>query len=221
MFKEQDSIDNLKEDLSSVLDPMPSLGDNTNPLAPLINITPQESPKDSEGAPISQQQQQQIHQPVSSAPVKIDFKSLSDSIPTPVTMLEKSCTSSDVMGVLIDQINGLQNDIHNLEMLRDTLRNNFLADQKAWRSTYAVDNKIKTFSGFYSTILNYKCELNKMLVQLKNILSEGNSVSEQVKEAIKEALLQQTAAMRQDVSENKKRITELLNDAPGLMPTSL
>lgn len=214
-----DSVDSLKEDDASVLDPMPSLGDS-KPLSPLIDITPQQAPKDDSGN-LVQNPPQQHQQPAPAAPMKIDLKSLADSIPTPITMLEKSCTSSDVMGVLIDQINGLQNDIRNLEMLRDTLRNNFLADQKAWRSTYAVDNKIKTFSGFYSTILNYKTELNKMLVQLKNILSEGNSVSEQIKEAIKEALLEQTVQMRDDAAMNKKRIEELLKDSPGLMPRTL
>lgn len=202
---------NVKEE--DILAPMPS-----SSLTPLIAITPQESPKDNEGVPLPQPVQQS-QQPT--APVKIDLKSLADSIPTPITILEKSCSSSDVMGVLIDQINGLQNDIRNLEMLRDTLRNNFLADQKVWRSTYAVDNKIKTFSGFYSTILNYKCELNKMLVQLKTILSEGNSVSEQIKEAIKEALLEQTVQMRDDVAMNRKRMDEILKDSPGLMPRTL
>ena len=92
--------------------------------------------------------------------------------------------------------------------------------KKAWRSSFAIDNKIKTFTGFYSTILSYKCELNKMLLNLRNILSDGNNLSEQVKDAIKDALLK-----REEITiktqDNKKRINELLENTPNLMPKSL
>lgn len=211
-FKDPNDINNMEHSDASCLDPMPVLGDN--PLAPLLAIAPQEHPKDENGNPVTVNQ-------APAAPVKINPATLPKAVQTPITVLDKSCSATDVINVLIDQINGLQNDIRNLEDLRDMLKNNFLADQKAWRSTYAVDNKIKTFSGFYSTILNYKCELNKMLIQLKNIRTDTDSVSEQVKTAIKEALLQQTVEMRQDAAINKKRIEELLKTSPGLMPTSL
>ena len=50
---------------------------------------------------------------------------------TPITKLERACTASDVMGVVVDQINGLQNDIQDLEDLRNTLKNNLLSDKKS------------------------------------------------------------------------------------------
>lgn len=148
------------------------------------------------------------------------FKSDADKYETPLTILEKSCSANEVMGIVVNQINGLQQDIKDLEEMREMLKHSFLADPKAWRSAYAVENKIKTFTGFYSTILSYKKELNETLFKLRAILTEGNTLSDQVKDVIKNALVKREE-INTKTQDNEKRIKEILSASPNLMPKAL
>lgn len=139
----------------------------------------------------------------------------------PLIVLEKSCNANDVMTILVNQINGLQQDIKDLEEMRELIRETLsIGDPKSWRSTFAVENKLKTFTGFYSTILSYKKELNDVLFKLRTILTDSNNIGDQVKDAIKEALMKREE-VNINIEANKKRLNELLKDAPGLMPTAL
>ena len=125
------------------------------------------------------------------------------------------------MGIVVSQINGLQQDIKDLEDMREMLRMTMaMDDPKSWRSTFIVENRLKTFTGFYSTILSYKKELNDMLLKLRAILTDSNNLGDQVKDAIKEALMKREEVAIK-VEDNKKRLQELVEQAPGLMPTSL
>lgn len=144
-----------------------------------------------------------------------------DKYIVPLTILEKSCSANDVMGIVVSQINGLQQDIKDLEDMREMLRMTMaMDDPKSWRSTFIVENRLKTFTGFYSTILSYKKELNDMLLKLRAILTDSNNLGDQVKDAIKEALMKREEVAIK-VEDNKKRLQELVEQAPGLMPTSL
>ena len=133
-------------------------------------------------------------------------------------ILEKNCSIKDVTKVIIDQINGIHNDIKSLEELRRTLKNIFPKDLNSYRSSYIIENKVKTFTGFYTTILSYKKELNFMLLKLRDMLNSGGSV-EEFKQALKE-VLGERAKIQTKTEGNKKKIKEILDEKPNLLPKS-
>lgn len=134
-------------------------------------------------------------------------------------LLEKDCTASQVTGVIIVQINGLQKDIQELEVLKESLKNIFPSDPRSYRSSFVVENKVKTFTGFYSTILSYKKELNALLLKLREILNVGTDL-EKYKQAIREVIIERSNT-NASTEHNKQKIDDLLKKAPNLMPTSL
>jgi hypothetical protein len=134
-------------------------------------------------------------------------------------MLQKNCSIKDVTKVIIDQINGIQYDIKSLEKLRQSLSNIFPSDAKSYRNSYIIENKVKTFTGFYTTILSYKKELNFLLLKLRDMLNTGGSV-EEFKQALKEVLSERTR-IQNKTEENKTKIESILKDKPNLMPKSL
>lgn len=136
-----------------------------------------------------------------------------------IELLEKSCTPLQVTNVIIHQINGLQNDIKDLELFKDGLKAIFPSDPRSYRSSFVIENKVKTFTGFYATILAYKKELNDMLLKLRAILDVGTDL-EKYKEAIREVIIERGNATLAN-EDNKKRMEELLKKNPNLMPTSL
>ena len=134
-------------------------------------------------------------------------------------LLNKSCGTQEVTLVIIDQINSLNLDIKELEVFRNELKDLFPKDQKAYRNTYIIENKVKTFTGFYMTILSYKRELNILLLKLRILLTGGGSV-EEFKTALR-AVMAERNSIREKTNDNKERIAELLQEVPSLMPAKI
>lgn len=134
-------------------------------------------------------------------------------------LLKPNCSANDVTMVVIDQINGLKRDIQSLEEMRNSLKDIFPTDTKSYRSAYIIENKVKTFTGFYQTILTYKRELHTLLFKLRDLLSDGGSV-EEFKIALR-AVLAERNSIKDKTDSNKKRIGELLEETPDLMPKNL
>jgi len=134
-------------------------------------------------------------------------------------LLDKNCTIKDVNSVIVDQINALQNDIHDLEDMRSSLKHTFALDDKSYRNAYIIENKIKTFTGFYTTILSYKKELNFMILKLRELLDGGGSV-EEFKSALRQVLSERNN-VKVGLEENKRRINEIVGKNPNLMPSKL
>jgi flagellar hook-basal body complex protein FliE len=99
------------------------------------------------------------------------------------------------------------------------LKSIFPTEQDSYRNAYIIENKIKTFTGFYTTILSYKKELNSMLFKLREMLKTGGSV-EEFKQALKE-VLGERSRIQNKTEENKQKIDEILKDKPNLLPKSL
>jgi len=134
-------------------------------------------------------------------------------------LLDRSCNTKDVTFVIIDQINGLQHDIEDLEQMRTLLKDTFNIDDKSYRNAHIIENKIKTFTGFYTTILQYKRELNFMILKLRELLDGGGSV-EEFKIALRQVLSERNT-VKVGIEENKQRINEIVNKNPNLMPSKL
>jgi len=159
-------------------------------------------------------------------PADIDVKAIQEVFSTipqdnlaQVDILNKDCTPLQVTAIIITQINGLCKDIRELEEFKESLKSVFPKDMKSYRSTFVIENKTKMFVGFYSTILEYKRELNSMLLKLRAILDVGTDL-EKYKQAIREVIIER-ATKSVSGDENKKKMEELLKKSPGLMPTSL
>ena len=136
-----------------------------------------------------------------------------------VTSLDKSCSVGDVTKIIILQINGLQDDIKELEEMKTMLKNIFPTDMKSYRSAYVIENKVKTFTGFHTTILSYKKELNGMLLKLRSILDVGTDL-EHYKKAMREVMMEHSS-MKNNLETNKEKIKDLIKQKPGLMPSSI
>lgn len=195
---------------SNINEPLP---DNT--LTPVIPI-----PEEMRDA--TPEESQSVNNYISSisTPTGVTIDNPTNKFVTALTILDRACSGNDVMNVLVDQINGLQQDIKDLEEMRDLIKQTMLSDPKSYRSAYQVENKLKTFTGFYSTILSYKKELNDVLFKLRAILTEGNTLSDQVKDVIKNALVKREE-INTKTQDNEKRIKEILSASPNLMPKAL
>ena len=79
-----------------------------------------------------------------------------DNQETLLDILGNSCSVRDVTKVIINQINGLQQDIFELDEMKILLKNIFPKDAKSYRNSYVIENKVKTFTGFHTTILACK-----------------------------------------------------------------
>lgn len=186
-----------------------------NSLSPVIPL-----PEEMRDATLEESQSVNNYISSISIPTGITIDNPTNKFVTTLTILDRACSGNDVMNVLVDQINGLQQDIKDLEEMRDLIKQTMLSDPKSYRSAYQVENKLKTFTGFYSTILSYKKELNGVLFKLRDILTNNNTLGEQVKDAIKDALMKREEIATK-TEDNKKRLQELIQSSPGLMPTSL
>ena len=136
-----------------------------------------------------------------------------------VILLENSCSVGDVTKLIIFQINSLQDDIKELEEMKTMLKNIFPTDMKSYRSAYVIENKVKTFTGFHTTILSYKKELNGMLLKLRSILDVGTDL-EQYKKAMREVMMEHSS-MKNNLESNKEKINDIIKKTPSLMPSSL
>lgn len=153
-----------------------------------------------------------IDKPPASNPTTDVQKKPNDILPT-------NCQARDVTRVIIEQINGLQDDINELDTMRQLLKNIFPTDTKSYRNSYVIENKVKTFTGFYSSILSYKKELNSMLFKLRAIL-DVKSDTDAIKQAIREVMTERSN-LAMSLETNKERIKDLVRENPSLMPSKV
>jgi len=157
--------------------------------------------------------------PVPIKPPQVPTLPEEEVVESMVTLLESSCSVGDVTKLIIYQINTLQGDIKELEEMKTMLKNIFPTDMKSYRSAYVIENKVKTFTGFHTTILSYKKELNGMLLKLRSMLDVGTDL-EQYKKAMREVMMEHSS-MKNNLENNKEKIKDLIKKTPSLMPSSL
>lgn len=132
-------------------------------------------------------------------------------------LLDVNCSNQDILKAIILQINNLQKDILELEELKGNFANFLTQTQYALvKNSHVLDNKLKVFSTFYSTLLSYKKELNELILKLRLLLQDNNQ-DDLYKEAIKN-ILSECSNLQNVIKDNEEKMQECLDKNPNFMP---
>jgi len=129
--------------------------------------------------------------------------------------LDTNSSATDIEKFLINQVNILVNDIKELETFKTHIYNIFPKETN-WKSIHVIESRLKTMSSLFSTILNYKQELNKLLFKLQTLLDPGLS-DDTIKDLIK-MVQDSISKTNADTKKYKNKIKSILEDTPNFMP---